>query len=267
MGRALDACRIVEMPMTQTSFAARRKQKTSEKWPKILPPLTAEQKTISDDFMKHWHEVLPKRFGIVERFNHGYVVRTARQGFRRSLEVGAGLGEHLRYEKLSPEQAANYFAVDIRLNMIEKLRGIHPGVHAIVGDCQQRLDFPDGHFDRVIAIHVLEHLPDLPRAIREIYRLCDKANGVLQVVLPCEGSRAYALARRISAQRLFEKRYRQSYQWFIEREHINVPSEVVSELNPYFQVEKRSWFPLPVSAFWCNLVIGMNLRPRPRPLT
>jgi ubiquinone/menaquinone biosynthesis C-methylase UbiE len=251
----------------QPSLASRLVQEKRGKWPKILPPLTAEQQAISDDFMKHWHTVLPTRFGIVEGFNHGFVVRTAPQRFRRSLEIGAGLGEHLRHEKLSSEQAANYFALDIRTNMIEEMRGIHPDVNAIVGDCQQRLDFPDGDFDRIIAIHVLEHLPDLPRAIEEIYRLCDKENGFLQVILPCEGSLAYSLARRISAQRLFEKRYRQPYKWFIEREHINVPSEVIAELDPYFEVERKAYYPLPAPAFWCNLVIGMNLRPRPRPLT
>ena len=242
---------------------ARPEERQGQKWPKILPQLTAEQRAISDDFMKYWLETLPRRYGILEEFDHGYVIRTAGEGFLRSLEIGAGLGEHLRYEKLSAEQRANYFAVDIRQNVIDELHKAHPGVNAILGDCQDRLDFADGYFDRIIAIHILEHLPDLPRAIQEMYRLCNKERGFLQVVLPCEGSLAYGIARRISAQRLFEKRYHQSYKWFIEREHINVPSEVISELRPYFQIERRSFFPLPVPFFWCNLVIGMKLYPRP----
>jgi len=254
----------LEMPQPATIGL---ETKPGQKWPKTLPPLTAEQRAISDDFMKYWLEILPRRYGVLEDFDHGFVVRTAGKSFLRSLEIGAGLGEHLRYEKLSAEQMANYFAVDIRQNVIDKLRAVHPGVNAILGDCQDRLDFPDGYFDRIIAIHILEHLPDLPRAIQEMYRVCNKESGFLQVVLPCEGSLAYSLARRISAQRLFEKRYRQSYKWFIEREHINVPTEVISELAPYFQIERRAFFPLPVPIFWCNLVIGMNLRPRSRPLT
>ena len=44
------------------------------------------------------------------------------------------------------------------------------------------------------------------------------------VVIPCEGGLAYSLARRISAQRIFEKRYGMSYRFFIESEHINVPA-------------------------------------------
>ena len=37
-------------------------------WPKVLPPLNDEQRRISDDFMKHWHEVLPRRYGILDDF-------------------------------------------------------------------------------------------------------------------------------------------------------------------------------------------------------
>ena len=40
-----------------------------------------------------------------------------------------------------------------------------------VADCQQRLPFEDGSFDRALAIHVLEHLPNLPAAVAEIHRL------------------------------------------------------------------------------------------------
>ena len=245
---------------------ARSEKSKQQKWPKILPPLTPEQKIISDDFMKHWLEVLPQKYAPLEWFDHGYIVRTAGHRFRRSLEIGAGLGEHLRYEKLTAEQAANYYAVDIRQNVMEKLRSIHPHVNTIVADCQDRLDFPDGYFDRIIAIHILEHLPGLPSAAKELYRLCDKKDGFLQVVVPLEGSFAYGLGRRVSAQRIFEKRYQQSYKWFIEREHLNVPSEVMDELEPYFEMDGRTFFPIPVPIAWCNLVIGMRLRPRKKPL-
>ena len=40
----------------------------STQWPKTLEPLTREQEAIYDDFMKRWHEILPRRFGLVERF-------------------------------------------------------------------------------------------------------------------------------------------------------------------------------------------------------
>jgi SAM-dependent methyltransferase len=237
----------------------------SAKWPKRLPELTEEQKRISDDFMKYWHEVLPKSYGIVEGFNHRYSVRNAPEGFRRTLEIGAGLGEHLIYENLSEVQGANYTALEVRQNMVDEIRKRFPAINVALGDCQSRLDFADGHFDRILAIHVLEHLPNLPAAIAEMYRLCDKAIGVFSVVIPCEGGFTYTMARKISAQRIFEKRYKQSYRWLIEREHLNKPSEILAELRPYFDVIHRGFFPIPIPAIACNLCIGLTLRPRRSP--
>lgn len=233
------------------------------KWPKRLPPLTTEQQAIANDFMHYWHEVLPKKYSAVDRFGHQYVVRNAPSEFVRTLEIGAGIGEHLAYEQLSPEQTRSYYGVDIRPNMLETLQQNYPGVQALVADCQQRMPFPDGHFDRAIAIHVLEHLPDLPAAVRELRRVVDPQRGVLQVVIPCEGSPAYSVARKISAQRIFEKRYKQPYDWFISREHVNVPREILEELAPYFSISGRRYFPLRVPLEACNLVIGFTARPKP----
>ncbi len=232
------------------------------KWPKILPPLTQEEEAISNDFMSYWHQVLPKRYGLVEKFNHGYATKQNRKYFKSTLEIGAGLGEHLSYECLQDEQIASYVAVDIRQNMVEQLRDRHPEIRAIQADCQGQLDFEDGHFDRILAIHVLEHLPDLPRAVREMYRLCNKHHGFLKVVIPCEGGFLYSLARRISARRIFEKRYKMSYDWFISREHINRPDEILEELAKYFELESSSYFPLIIKSMAMNICVGATLRPR-----
>jgi SAM-dependent methyltransferase len=238
------------------------------KWPKILPPLNLEQKRISDDYVAYWHTVLPSRYSIIDKFNHTYPVQYAPAGFFRTLEIGAGLGEHLKYESLTPEQRKNYFCLDLRPNMVEVIHQTFPDVRAIVHDCQQPLTmFADGYFDRVLAIHVLEHLPNLPAAIREVYRLMDKKKGVFSVVMPCEGGLAYSMARRISAQRIFERRYKQPYKWFIEREHINIANEILEELYPYFEIVHRRFFPFPfIPMQTLNLVIGITLSPRPASL-
>jgi SAM-dependent methyltransferase len=232
-------------------------------WPRIVPPLTLEQKAVSDDFMRYWHEVLPKRYGLVESFNHGYPVKAAQRGFQRTLEIGAGLGAHLEYEKLSESQERNYVALELRENMAARIRERFPLVQAVVGDCQEKLPFPEGHFDRLLAIHVLEHLPNLPAAIREMRRLCHPQRGQLSVVIPCEGGLTYGLARRISAQRIFEKRYHMPYRWFIEREHINRPREIMTELAAEFDCTHRAWFPLRMPSIELNLCIGLTLRPKP----
>jgi len=237
-------------------------------WPKIFPELTPEQRRISDDFMKYWHEVLPKHYGVIEKFNHQYPVKHAPTTFKTTLEIGAGLAEHVEYEKLTPEQEASYVALELRKNMTDAIRERFPRIQAIEGDCQKKLPFTDNYFDRILGIHVLEHLPNLPEAIKEMYRLCNKDQGIFSIVIPCEGGLAYTLARRISAQRIFEKRYKQSYTWFISREHINRPHEILAELHPYFEIKHRSFFPFFFFPFiWNNLVLGITLTPRKKPIS
>ena len=173
------------------------------------------------------------------------------------------MGEHLNYERLTAAQERSYYALELRENMAAEIRQRFPHVQTIVGDCQTRLDLADGFFDRVIAVHVLEHLPNLPAAIREAHRLVNPATGRFLVVIPTEGSPAYTLARKISAERVYKKRYGGDYSWFYKREHINLVPEILEELAPWFAVEARSFFPLGVPFIWCNLCVGLALRPRP----
>ena len=236
---------------------------TTTKWPKVLRDLTPEEQAVHDDFMRRWHEVLPRRYGMVERFNHSFPVRHSRPGFRATIEIGAGLGEHLNYEQLSAEQERSYVAVELRENMAERISEAHPRVQTLVGDCQARLPFEDGSFDRYLAIHVLEHLPNLPACIAEAWRLLDKDRGQLLAVIPCEGGAAYSMARKISAQRMFERRYGMPYEQFISREHINRPHEILAELEPFFTIDTRRYFPFAfLPSAEVNICIGLAMRPR-----
>lgn len=232
------------------------------KWPKLLASLTPEQKWISDDFMKYWHEALAQKYKIVDRFNHHYVVKNTLNPFSSTLEIGAGLGEHIDYEQLTQTQRCQYVALELRENMADQIRIRHPDIQVWVGDCQNTINATDNYFERVLAIHVLEHLPNLPAAIKEIYRVCNKNDGFFSIVIPCEGGLAYSLARKISAKRIFEKRYKQPYKWFIEREHINKPLEIMEELAPYFDVIHREFYPLKIPTVSLNLCIGLTLKPK-----
>jgi SAM-dependent methyltransferase len=233
-------------------------------WPKLLPPLDDELRRINDEFMNDWLAVLPSRYRFADRFNHRYAVRHSPAGFVRTLEIGAGNGEHLHYETLTEEQRRGYVALELRENIAARFRERHPGIRVEVGDCQRRLEFSEGYFDRILAIHVLEHLPDLPKAVEEAHRLCDKSRGRLCVVIPCEGGTLYGLARRWSAQRMYERRYRRPYSGFIEREHLSRPEEVIEALTRRFKIVHRSFFPAVVPWLSCNLFVGLTLAPKPQ---
>lgn len=222
-------------------------------WPKTVPELSPTQRLVEDDWMRHWLEVLPSRHGRVERFNHEYPKRMSPSG-GRSLEIGPGLGGHARHEDLSAQE---YHAVELRPELAEALRAELPEVDVVTADCQERLPFEDGYFDRVLAIHVLEHLPDLPRALAEVRRVL-RPGGRFAVVIPCEGGLGYALGRRLTVQRRFERRYGMPYRPHIEADHCNRPREILEEVERAFRVIDRTYWPLRVPLVDANLLLGIT---------
>jgi SAM-dependent methyltransferase len=132
------------------------------------------------------------------------------------------------------------------------------------GDIEQRQAWPDGFFDRVVVVHVLEHLRNLPAALTEICRLL-KPDGCFDAVLPCEGGLAYSVARKLSAERLFRRRFGMDYTPIIRNEHVSTLDEILVELDRLFEVRARSFFPIPLPIPTVNLCVAMRLAARPRP--
>jgi SAM-dependent methyltransferase len=225
-------------------------------WPKVLPPLSPEQQRISDDFFRHWHEVLPNKYRAIEQFNHSYPRRMLPDvADIRTLEIGAGTGGHIAHEDLSGQ---TYHCIELRQHLADLIMQRFPQVHAVVGDCQRNIPFENNFFNRVIVTHVLEHLTDLPAALDEIQRVM-APGGLLSVVLPCDPGLAYGFARKISSERLFRKRYGMSYDWFIHREHINSPEEILTLLRQRFRRLHMTYWPLRVPIVNMNLCIGITL--------
>jgi SAM-dependent methyltransferase len=226
---------------------------SATKWPKPRPRLTADEIRIQDDWIRFFHERLPSDHPRVLNFNHRYPLRSARPN-TRTLELGAGLGEHLRFEDLGTQE---YHAIELRKSMADAIYRDFPHVSTSIGDCEKRLPYPDNHFDRVIAIHLLEHLYNLPAALSEVQRVL-RAGGVLTAVIPCEGGFAYRLGRRLTTQRVFERRYGVPYDWHVRAEHPNRPGEVFEEIAKRFAIRDRTFFPLHVPIAQANLVIGIT---------
>ena len=229
-------------------------------WPKVPAPLTAEQIAAREAFGREWFGKLASRYAAFERFNNVALsaLPPTRQNWR-TLEIGAGLGGHLAFEDLRRQE---YHCVEIRPDFCDQLRR-NPLVAGVCqGDIEDRTPFAEGYFDRIIAIHVLEHLRNLPRAVEEISRLL-RDDGILDVVLPCEGGIAYHLARRISTKRLFEKRFKMSYDPIIASEHVSTLAEVLETLRPRFKPVYGRRFPFNVPIDTFNLCLALRMEKRP----
>jgi SAM-dependent methyltransferase len=230
----------------------------TDRWPKRPPPLTPEQEVARERFMKLWLETLPKRYSIVEAFNQGFIARLPVPDGCRTLEVGAGLGSHMPFEDL---QLQSYHCLEYREALCRELTRHLPPERVVCGDIELRQPWPDGYFNRIIAIHVLEHLRNLPAALREVRRLLTPG-GCFDVVLPCEGGLAYSVARKISAERLFRGHFGMDYTPIIRNEHVSTLAEIEAELATDFAAERRTFFPLRIPIRTLNLCLGMRLRPR-----
>lgn len=109
----------------------------------------------------------------------------------RVLDLGAGQGRHT-YEVL--RRGAEAVAVDLNDGDLEQVE-VMVGAMALEGEINEpvapvtlradalALPFPDGHFTRVIAAEILEHLPDDRAAIAEIARVT-APGGLVAVTVP-----------------------------------------------------------------------------------
>jgi SAM-dependent methyltransferase len=231
----------------------------THQWPKNIPPLSPEDRKISDDFMNYWLKVLPNQFGIIEKFNHGFPAATQPDPGQKTLEIGAGRCSHVDWEP--PDRHEDYYAVEYRQNIVHDARKKYPRINIVEADCQQKLPFSDGYFARILAIHVLEHLPNLPSALQEVRRLLSNT-GKFIFVIPCLNSLTYKFAQRISAARIFRKRYNRDYSWFINREHINSPEEILPEIAKSFHIDQLAHFPSYLPIKHLNLCLGVICSPK-----
>ena len=223
------------------------------KWPKIRPELSPDQEAVFADWNREFSgSIKSSRFSRVSTFDHTFPLASYGAG-QRTLEIGAGSGTHLAWER-----EGQYVALE-RSAEVAKLIPQRDGLEIITGDCEKSLPYEDDTFDRVLAIHVLEHLYNLPGALREVRRVL-KPSGLFSVVIPCEGGLTYSLGRTFTSKRIFERRYGTSYEWLIRYDHCNTAREVLAEVAELFTISSWRYWPLRIPSIDLNISLGLECR-------
>ncbi|MFO0709257.1 MAG: class I SAM-dependent methyltransferase [Sandaracinus sp.] len=147
-----------------------------------------------DDFSHHYDRGRDRGYhAMIDEIEAGAVIELAHG--REVLEVGCGTG--LVLERVA-RVAARAEGVDLSPGMLAHARG--RGLSVREGDATA-LPFADASFDVVYAFKVLAHVPDIERAIAEMFRVVRPGGHVLVEVYNRRSlrfvSRAIGGARRI----------------------------------------------------------------------
>ena len=213
-----------------------------------------------DEYLRRWVE-------LYERANYdeglsGYFLKKSHLWaerpfgddihFGKVLEVGAGTGIHVGYIRHTFDE---YWMTDLNPAFLERAaaqrgRRTHGDVRIDRQDAGS-LTFPDSSFDRVIAAHVLEHLAQPHRVIREWVRVL-KPGGVLSLVLPCDPGMAWRIGRAVGSRGKFVKAGI-AYDYWMAREHVNSINNLASFVRHYFGDVQETWMPFKVPSMDLNL--------------
>lgn len=177
--------------------------------------------------------------------------------FDRVLEIGAGTGQHLPFVRHSfheyvltdLDQAALQIAKD-------RLQKDYDGRVCFEVQAGNELGYADNAFDRIIAAHVLEHLPYPHLALKEWARVL-KPGGVLSILLPTDPGLAWRLGRHLGPRKK-ALAMGIAYDYVMAREHVNSCTNLIALLRHYFPCSKEAWWPFPVASVDLNLFFAYH---------
>jgi phosphatidylethanolamine/phosphatidyl-N-methylethanolamine N-methyltransferase len=175
--------------------------------------------------------------------------------YGKVLEIGCGTGQHFKFVK---HKFDKYIMTDVDERLVNICRQKYNSNSKLDFRVENALNisYCDNSFDRIIASHVLEHLPDPELAISEWYRTL-KSKGKLSILLPCDPGIAWRLGRYLFVRNKYKSKF--DYDYFMAKEHINSIFNLLSLIRYNFKNYEECWYPLRVSSPDINLFYNINI--------
>jgi len=172
--------------------------------------------------------------------------------FESVLEIGAGSLAQLRHVR---HGFGSYIASDRSEDALSRARNL-PVPDRVSFACidGRRLPFADSQFDRLIATHVLEHIPSPAETLAEWARVV-KPGAVISLILPCDPGLLWQIGRSFGPRRSAE-RHGLPYDYLMAREHINSIHNLTTLLSYHFPRRLETWWPARIASPNLNLIMA-----------
>jgi phosphatidylethanolamine/phosphatidyl-N-methylethanolamine N-methyltransferase len=202
-------------------------------------------KSIASRVLDYGHVVTEKPFGQDKHFS-------------TVVEVGAGHGEHVPFIRHSYDR---FLMTDWRADeMSRRWTPEQCAAKKITIEAQDatKLNYADDTADRLIGSHVLEHLPEPHKVLREWSRVV-KDGGIITVALPCDPGFLWRFGRNFGPRKNNLANGNTHYDYWMAREHVNPIQNLWTMFDYYFPERKDVWFPAIVPSYDMNLLFITHL--------
>lgn len=171
----------------------------------------------------------------------------------RVLEVGAGSGHHFPYVNKKFDRYVMTDGSDDMLKIASQKYTKQLLDKSLIIEKQDAtaLSYPDHSFDRLIATHVLEHLPNPVDVLKEWNRVV-RPHGVISIVLPCDPGMLWRLGRCLGPRRN-AKKAGIAYDYLQSAEHVNPIFNLVIFIQHHFENISEMWYPARIPVADMNL--------------
>ncbi|NSX56593.1 class I SAM-dependent methyltransferase [Parasulfitobacter algicola] len=129
---------------------------------------------------KRWAPIYDKTFGAITRIGRRKAVEYINSKQGNVLEIGVGTGLSLPHYK----GHLHITGIDVSTDMLEKAREkvekenlTH--IKQLLEMDARTLDFPDDHFDTVVAMYLVSVVPEPEKVLAEMARVCKPGGDVL----------------------------------------------------------------------------------------